>query len=144
MNVGLTIRQLRERQGLTRSMLAERAHTTKKTLEDIERTGNLSLRMLERIAEALGVEAQLLLSSPAALGPDDFVPPFPIITVQEAATRLGCHPSNVNRLVREGRLPAIKRGWRVYVDADAVEARRRQQTPQPDTVPTDPSYRAAD
>lgn len=140
-------------------MLAERADTTKKTLEDIERSGRLSLGMLERIADALGVEAPVLLGPPTALEPDDFVPPFPLITVQQAAERLDCHPSNVSRLVREGRLPFIKRGWRVFVDAEAVEARRRQSTAREhestepgaasngrvqETVPTEPSYRAAD
>lgn len=49
-------------------------------------------------------------------------PPF---TVREAAKIIGCHPSNIRHLIRRGRLPHIKRGWQLFVDAQAVESYQR-------------------
>ena len=38
-----------------------------------------------------------------------------LLTVEEVAELLQCHPDSVRRMMRQGRLPAVKVGWRWYV-----------------------------
>jgi excisionase family DNA binding protein len=51
-----------------------------------------------------------------------------VITVAEAAERLGVHHMTIRRWIREGRLRAFRVGdVRRYVDAEEVEALREPQ-----------------
>ena len=52
-----------------------------------------------------------------------------LITVQEAAELLGYHPEHVRRLARQGRLPAVKVGARVWCFSPA-ELRKWQELHQ--------------
>jgi excisionase family DNA binding protein len=45
-----------------------------------------------------------------------------IISVSEAASVLGVKNDTVKRWCQEGRLPAIKRGWRWWVKQDAMQS----------------------
>lgn len=38
-----------------------------------------------------------------------------LLTVEEVAELLQVHPDSVRRMMRQGRLPAVKVGWRWYV-----------------------------
>jgi excisionase family DNA binding protein len=47
-----------------------------------------------------------------------------LVTVPEAAAELGVSTRHVHHLVRRGKLPGARRGWRVMIPRAAVEARR--------------------
>ena len=38
-----------------------------------------------------------------------------LLTVEEVSELLQVHPDSVRRMMRQGRLPAVKIGWRWYV-----------------------------
>lgn len=38
-----------------------------------------------------------------------------LLTVEEVSELLQVHPDSVRRMMRQGRLPAVKVGWRWYV-----------------------------
>lgn len=44
----------------------------------------------------------------------------PLLSTPEVAARLGCHPSRVGQLIREGRLPARRVAGRWVVEAAAL------------------------
>jgi len=46
----------------------------------------------------------------------------PMLTVEQAAARVGCHPQALRRLMGEGRCPGAKIAGRWRIDADALEA----------------------
>jgi excisionase family DNA binding protein len=130
MNIGLTIRHEREGQGLTRKQLGARAGTTKKVIEGIERAAySPTLEQLEGIANALELDVVDLIERAGKREPAfTSAPPAPYtMTVNEVAETLGRPRTTVTSLVRAGKLPAIKHGWRTFIDAGAVE--RLRQTP---------------
>jgi excisionase family DNA binding protein len=47
-----------------------------------------------------------------------------LVTVREAAAVLGVSIAYIYQLVRAGKLPSVRRGWRVLIPKAAVEARR--------------------
>lgn len=47
-----------------------------------------------------------------------------LLSAPEVAARLGCHPSRVGQLIREGRLPALRVAGRWVVEAAALEGFR--------------------
>lgn len=51
----------------------------------------------------------------------------PVLSVNEAATRLGVHRTTVQRLVREGSLEAVKRGWHLFIHVDSLEELKRSR-----------------
>ncbi len=127
-NVGMAIRQEREQQGLTRAMLAGRAGLTKKVIENIERASySPTLQQLNAVSAALNIDLIALLKRADSAAHENLDrPPAPYtMTVREASARLGRPRTTVASLVRSGRLPAVKYGWRVYVDARAVEREHR-------------------
>jgi len=48
-----------------------------------------------------------------------------LLTVEEVAELLQVHPDSVRRMMRQGRLPAVKIGWRWYVRRDVLDAMTR-------------------
>ncbi len=53
-----------------------------------------------------------------------------LLSIDEAAERMGLHPAHVRRLARTGALPARKVGARWFVGDDAVRERKRLQAPR--------------
>lgn len=57
------------------------------------------------------------------------------LTASEAAQVLGIHRNNVLKAIREQRLPAVRKGGRVYLirraDVDAYKARRESGGEEP-------------
>lgn len=51
----------------------------------------------------------------------------PVLSVNEAATRLGVHRTTVQRLAREGALKAVKRGWHLFIHVDSLEELKRSR-----------------
>jgi excisionase family DNA binding protein len=43
-----------------------------------------------------------------------------LLSIDELAKRLNCHPSTVRRLTKLGRLPAVRIGWLYRYDLEAV------------------------
>jgi len=57
LRIGLLIKELREKSGLTQEELARRMHTTKSAVSRLEnRSGGARLETLEKVAHALGKE----------------------------------------------------------------------------------------
>ena len=54
-----------------------------------------------------------------------------LINVEEAAELLGYHPEHVRRLARQGELPAVKVGNRVWCFSRAELAKWKAQRPKP-------------
>lgn len=59
----------------------------------------------------------------------------PMLTLKDAAARIGCHPEALSRLMSAGKCPGAKIAGRWRVDADKleawIEAQQRQQIEQP-------------
>lgn len=47
-----------------------------------------------------------------------------LLTVARAAAELGCHPETVHRWIRQGKLPAVRYGKKVFVLAAGLPQRR--------------------
>lgn len=64
MPVTIRVRELRKAKGLTQAELARRANVRPSTLVDMEkgRTTRVDLDVLERLADALGVDPALLIT----------------------------------------------------------------------------------
>jgi transcriptional regulator with XRE-family HTH domain len=102
-----TVRDLRERCGLTQSRLAELAHTSQPTIAAYESgTKSPNLRTLERLARSVGLEAVV-----------DFVPPL----TREDRRSLALHRAIARRL-EESPEPILRRARRTL-------ERMRQQHP---------------
>lgn len=50
-----------------------------------------------------------------------------LLTTQEAAERMRCHPETIRRAVRSGSLPARHFGGKWLIDEEALEAPRPQR-----------------
>lgn len=69
---GRRIRELRKARGLTQRALAERSGVAEKYLSDIERGQvNVSLALIARLADGLGVPAKELFPEPDSRSDDD-------------------------------------------------------------------------
>lgn len=52
-----------------------------------------------------------------------------LLTVEEVSELLQVHPDSVRRMMRQGRLPAVKIGWRWYVRRAEFLAMTRADKP---------------
>lgn len=69
---GRRVRELRKARGLTQPALAERSGVAEKYLSDIERGQvNVSLALIARLADGLGVAAKELFPEPDSRSDDD-------------------------------------------------------------------------
>ena len=59
-DVGENIRQLRRMQGMNQRDLAEKMHVTQQTLSNIENSEDVDDATLERVAQALGIPAEII------------------------------------------------------------------------------------
>lgn len=53
--------------------------------------------------------------------------PLPLYTVKEAAALTGWHPRSLNRLLKQGRIEALRVGWQYLFTDDHIEALRARQ-----------------
>lgn len=63
-NVGLAIKEARERLGWTQQDLASRAHMAEKTVSVAENGGSVRRNTIRRLAEVVGLNADELLAHP--------------------------------------------------------------------------------
>jgi excisionase family DNA binding protein len=57
-----------------------------------------------------------------------------LLSIDELAKRLNCHPSTVRRLTKLGRLPAVRIGWLYRYDLEAVLKALKNQARQDSPV----------